>query len=203
MSEWGAPGILRCPSSRLWPQHLYSMTLTPDKKWPPQLFLHQWNGTSVGRASFLAAATPHSCQASAGSRSGQLGMLLQTQFWPLGVRKEVGFLEEEGVGGGLFSLAADPAYAGGRVSCQADQKVKPPCGPPFEMGMGPRYQTESVSKPGRKRTPYWWWGGWQQHGWLRWQDWASTSRGGNCTDSQHWLRDPTQAQDWRFTSRHC
>lgn len=28
-----------------------------------------------------------------------------------------------------------------------DQKVKPLGGPPFEMGMGQRYQTENISKP--------------------------------------------------------
>lgn len=37
-------------------------------------------------------------------------------------------------------------HAGGRLSRQADQKVKAPGGPPFEMGMGPRYQTENISK---------------------------------------------------------
>lgn len=37
-------------------------------------------------------------------------------------------------------------HAGGRLSRQADQKVKAPGGPPFEMGMGPRYQTENMSK---------------------------------------------------------
>ena len=38
-------------------------------------------------------------------------------------------------------------HAGGRVSRQADQKVKPLGGPLFEMGMGPRYQTENISMP--------------------------------------------------------
>lgn len=38
-------------------------------------------------------------------------------------------------------------HAGGRVSRQADQKVKPLGGPLFEMGMGPRYQTENISTP--------------------------------------------------------
>lgn len=37
-------------------------------------------------------------------------------------------------------------HAGGRLSRQADQKVKAPGGPLFEMGMGPRYQTENISK---------------------------------------------------------
>ncbi|RXN09724.1 vesicle transport through interaction with t-SNAREs -like protein [Labeo rohita] len=38
-------------------------------------------------------------------------------------------------------------HAGGRVSRQADQKVKPLGGPPFEMGMGQTYQTENITKP--------------------------------------------------------
>lgn len=38
-------------------------------------------------------------------------------------------------------------HAGGRVSRQADQKVKPLGGPPFEMGMGQKYQTENITKP--------------------------------------------------------
>ncbi len=38
-------------------------------------------------------------------------------------------------------------HAGGRVSRQADQKVKPLGGPPFEMGMGQTYQTEKITKP--------------------------------------------------------
>lgn len=38
-------------------------------------------------------------------------------------------------------------HAGGRIRRQADQKVKPLGGPPFEMGMGQGYQTENISKP--------------------------------------------------------
>lgn len=63
---------------------------------------------------------------------------------------------EPGAGGGggcifrsrgvVCSLWQLIPHAGGRLSRQADQKVKAPGGPLFEMGMGPRYQTENISK---------------------------------------------------------
>lgn len=113
---------------------------------------------------YWASQTSHSPWSEEMAGGGGNGMQLQTQLGPLGAPGS--FTEGGGTAKGNEAVKGERRgcvcifwsrgvvcsswqlipHAGGRLSRQADQKVKAPGGPPFEMGMGPRYQTENISK---------------------------------------------------------